>query len=82
MVDRVKGLEEAVCGAPAATEAVLCIMQPLLHVHAEAAEEEHHIDLGIYVKDSDASGVHAHAAATPLVDGMHARVLSLRGGLA
>ena len=58
-------------------------MQPVLHVHAEAAEEKHHVDLGIYVEDSDASvGVHSRAAATPLVDGMHARVLPLRGDLA
>ena len=35
---------------PAATEAVLCIMHPLLHVHAEAAEEEHHVNLGIYIE--------------------------------
>ena len=32
-------------------------MQPVLHVHAEAAEEKHHVDLGIYVEDSDASVV-------------------------
>ena len=58
-------------------------MHPLLHVHEEAAEEEHHVDFGIYVEDGDASvGVHARAAATSLVDGMHARILPLRGGLA
>ena len=50
---------------------------------SSSSEGEFTLDLGIYVEDSDASvGVHARAAATPLVDGMHARVLPLRGGLA
>ena len=61
---------------------VMTLEMPVLKVF-NAVMQGVRARLGIYVEDSDASvGVHARAAAKPLVDGMHARVLPLRGGLA
>ena len=75
----------AVHHAPAAAEAVLCIMHLLLHVLDQVAEEEERgIDLGISVQDSDALvGVHAHAAVAAVPAAcMQACVLPIRRGLA